>query len=156
MWRERKGECFPSYDISQKEWLWSSRGTVQCTPQWKWQSKAWLQHQLLWKESAAWRVPWRYQILARQIKAVPCGRRGENKAWRVSITCVYYNLFREKEKVHWLAILDFMIKLFSGKLLLPITIGTFLLTAKPCLEMHMHTSGVKTRKELPSMFCCAM
>jgi len=68
----------------------------------------------------------------------------------------YYNLCREKKKVHWLAILDFLIKLFNGKLLLPVTTGTFLLTGKPCLEMRIDTSGVKRRKELPSEFCCAM
>lgn len=88
-----------------------------------------------------------------KIKPVPYGRRGVNKAWRVSITCVYYGLCREKEKVDLLAILDGMIKSFNGNLLLPVTIGAVLHTAKPCLEIRIHTSGVKTRKELPSMFC---
>lgn len=82
---------------------------------------------------------------------MPCGRRGENKAWRVNIiTYVHYNLCRESEKVHWLDILDFLIKLFNEKLQLLKIIGIFLLTAKPCLEMCVHTNVGKTRKELPS------
>lgn len=55
-----------------------------------------------------------------------------------------------------LTILDGMIKWFNGNLLPPVTIGTVLLTDKSCLEIHIHASGVKMRKELPSVFCWAM
>lgn len=87
------------------------------------------------KGSAAWRAR-RQPSLAWQIKAVPCGRRGENKAGRLGIPCLCYNLCREEEAVHQLPSGGFLTELF-----LPTTTVRCPLAVEPCLEMPVYTEG---------------